>query len=127
MLWIMLPIATALSGPVIDVVPVVVDVVLVEIVIVIDVDVAVAVPVTVAPIIPGRAPSHSTAEGQGRSRDVTRVSVGVIWIAGGGRSVDYCRIVGRNVDHFGISLLNDDHLFASFDRLRFYDLLRAGL
>jgi biopolymer transport protein ExbD len=59
MLWVMLPIATALSGPVIDVVPVV-DVVLVEIVIVVDVDVAVAVPVTVAPIVPSCAPSHST-------------------------------------------------------------------
>jgi hypothetical protein len=119
MLRIVLPVTVV--NPVIDVrlIPIIY-------VLVIDVDVDVAATPAATPTpasTPCRSQSQTRPKPKTPSGDVTRIIIRIIGI--GGWSVDDYWVVGRNVDHLGIGLLNYDHLLA-FGGLGFYLLLRVG-
>jgi hypothetical protein len=117
MLRVVLPVISSLAS--IDII------VLVVIVVVVDVDVAVAPAAAPTPAAaPSGAQSKSGPERQAHSGDITRIG---IWIIGiGGRSVDDHWIVRRNIDDFGIGLLNNDNLLAAFYRFSLHFLFRVG-
>src|SRR5512139_3607175 len=81
----------------------------VEIVVHINVDIAVAPATTIAPAsVIGCSDHHSYAEGNGHSRgDITRgrrrrIVDRRVWV--NGWSIDHSRIIGGNIDHFGVGL-----------------------
>jgi hypothetical protein len=127
MLWIMLPIASVsrqltrpIEGTLVDIgVPVRVVYVLVGDVVV---DFTATPSTTPSPAAtPSRSEGHTGSEG--KNTVAGRVINGRVRVDR--RTIDDGRVVGGNVNHLGISLLNHDHLFA-IDRLCFYVLLCCG-
>jgi hypothetical protein len=73
---------------------------------------------------PSSPKNQSGPKRQGHSGGVARIRIRIIGI--GGRSVDDDWIVGRNIDDFRISLLNDDDLLAPLNSLCLDFLLGVG-
>ena len=97
---------------------VVVDVVVVDV----DVDVSSTVPSTI--VSPAATPcssqSHSYTEGESSACDISGIDISRVRVNWG--SIHYDRVVGGNINHLGICLLNDDYLVA-FIRGCYYGLL----
>ena len=86
-------------------------------------------PIAIAPVTTPGAPGDSSPDRPTHSGVPARIRVRVIRI--GGRTVDHCRIIRRNVGVLRINWLNDDHLFGRSAALRwngpgFDYLLRVG-
>jgi hypothetical protein len=90
----------------------------------IDVDVVASPAATPAP---GPAPSRSQGQsgppGKHHPRHVSRIGIGGIRISR--RPIDHHGVVGGNINHVRLGLLDDDDLFATL-RVCFYFMLRAG-
>lgn len=88
----------------------------------VDVDVSSTVPSTI--VSPAATPcssqSHSYTEGEGSACDISGIDISRVRVSWS--SIHYDRIVGGNINHLGICLLNDDDLFA-FNRGCCYSLL----
>jgi hypothetical protein len=111
----------------VDIVDVIDPIIMVDIVVVdVDIDMAVAAPSTM--VTPASAPSGAQDEAgpkrKPRSRHVCWIDIGRIRI--NGRAVNDHRIVGWDVNHIRLGLLNHDHLFAAIDDLGFDFLLGVG-
>jgi len=98
----------------------------VVVVVVVDIHVAVT-PSTVIP--PTSSPScsqgHSDPEGEGAPGNVPRVVKRWIRIDWGTKH--YCRVVGRNINHLRVGLLDHNHLLTVVEVLRLNYLLGAGV
>ena len=125
MLWVMLKGIASTTVPLgVGAVTAIADVgIAVEIVVIVDVDL-IAPPTTTPPAAaPGSPHGHSNSERNRHPRGVIPRRGIVDWRIGiGGRAVNHCGVVTRNVDHLRIRLLNNNHLFI-FDGLRFHLLL----
>ena len=138
MLWVVLPLTAIDLVRLIEVgfvkvrlIEVLVNVLVVIVyVLVVDVhvDVAVAPSATPTPApAPGCSQGNAGPEGNRRSRRIIAGRRVVNWrIRVSRRTIDYRGVVGRNVNHVGIGLLNHDDLFTPLDRLGFHFLLCAG-
>jgi len=121
MFHIVLPVAACLAS--IDVIDLVV--VVYVLVTVIDVDIAVAPSASPAPAsAPGGAERETSAPRQTHSGIIARIFIRIVRIRG--LAINYDWIIGWNVDHLRVGLLNYDYLLATLNSLRFHFLLRTG-
>jgi len=118
MLRIVLPIISSLTA---------VDVILPVVIKVVAVDVDIAVSPTTA-IAPAPAPScshgHAHSKRKKHPRHIARVGIGGIRVRRG--AVDHNGVVRGDINHVGLSLLNDDDLLAPLNLLILHFLLRGG-